>query len=167
MIITAILTDAVFAAIAGIGFGAISNPPIRVFKYIGILAALGHACRFCFMEYADIDISSASLAGSCVIGFVSLYFAWLSRVPRTVLFIPALLPMIPGKFAYNTIFSLISFLQNMGEPGEKIQYLDLFLSNFLITFTTLACLAIGSILPMFLFPKIALSFTREKNTPQG
>ncbi|MFV0506019.1 MAG: threonine/serine exporter family protein [Bacteroidales bacterium] len=162
MIVTDIMTDAIFAAVAGIGFGAISNPPLRVFKYIGILAALGHASRFCLMEYANLDISSASLAGSCVIGFVSLYFACLNRVPRTVLFIPALLPMIPGKFAYNTMFSLITFMQNMDETTEKIKYLDLFLSNFLVTFTTLFCLAIGSILPMLLFPKIALSFTREK-----
>ena len=51
MIALDILTDGFFAAIAGIGFGAISDPPLRAFKMIAILAALGHACRFCLMTY--------------------------------------------------------------------------------------------------------------------
>ena len=46
MIALDILTDGFFAAVAGIGFGAISDPPLRAFKMIAILAALGHACRF-------------------------------------------------------------------------------------------------------------------------
>lgn len=50
MIALDILTDGFFAAVAGIGFGAISDPPLRAFKMIAILAALGHACRFLFDE---------------------------------------------------------------------------------------------------------------------
>ena len=49
MVALDILSDGFFAAIAGIGFGAISDPPLRAFKMIAILAALGHACRFCLM----------------------------------------------------------------------------------------------------------------------
>ena len=54
MIALDILTDGFFAAIAGIGFGAISDPPLRAFKMIAILAALGHACRFCLMTYLGV-----------------------------------------------------------------------------------------------------------------
>ena len=56
MIALDILTDGFFAAVAGIGFGAISDPPLRAFKMIAILAALaflfdelfrhGHCHRF-------------------------------------------------------------------------------------------------------------------------
>ena len=46
MIVLDILLDGLFAAIAGIGFGAISDPPMRAFPYIALLAAVGHACRF-------------------------------------------------------------------------------------------------------------------------
>ena len=46
MIALDILSDGFFAAIAGIGFGAISDPPLRAFKMIAILAAAGHACRY-------------------------------------------------------------------------------------------------------------------------
>ena len=58
MIALDILTDGFFAAVAGIGFGAISDPPLRAFKMIAILAALGHACRFCLMTYLGGDIAT-------------------------------------------------------------------------------------------------------------
>ena len=51
MILVDILLDGLFAAVAGVGFGAISDPPLRSFRYIAILAAVGHACRFCLMTY--------------------------------------------------------------------------------------------------------------------
>ena len=76
MVALDILSDGFFAAIAGIGFGAISDPPLRAFKMIAILAALGHACRFCLMTYLGVDIATASLFGGLVIGFGSL---WLGK----------------------------------------------------------------------------------------
>ena len=50
MIAVDILFDGVFAAVAAIGFGAISDPPVRAFPYIALLAAVGHALRFCLMR---------------------------------------------------------------------------------------------------------------------
>ena len=43
MILVDILTDGIFAAVAAIGFGAISDPPLRAFPSIALLAAIGHA----------------------------------------------------------------------------------------------------------------------------
>lgn len=57
MIALDILSDGFFAAIAGIGFGAISDPPLRAFKMIAILAAAGHACRYCLMTFLGVDIA--------------------------------------------------------------------------------------------------------------
>ena len=54
MIVLDILLDGLFAAIAGIGFGAISDPPMRAFPYIALLAAVGHACRFCLMTFFGV-----------------------------------------------------------------------------------------------------------------
>ena len=116
MIALDILTDGFFAAVAGIGFGAISDPPLRAFKMIAILAALGHACRFCLMTYLGVDIATGSLFAGLVIGFGSLWLGKKVYCPMTVLYIPALLPMIPGKFAYNMVFSLIMCLQNVNDP---------------------------------------------------
>ena len=101
MVALDILSDGFFAAIAGIGFGAISDPPLRAFKMIAILAALGHACRFCLMTYLGVDIATASLFGGLVIGFGSL---WLPNVyfPTQSLFVnKTLINYFYGDFLEN------------------------------------------------------------------
>ena len=150
-----------FAAVAGIGFGAISDPPLRAFKMIAILAALGHACRFCLMTYLGVDIATASLFAGLVIGFGSLWLGKRVYCPMTVLYIPALLPMIPGKFAYNMVFSLIMCLQNMNDPEQLDKFMGMFFSNSLIASTVIFMLAVGATFPMFLFPHRAFSLTRH------
>ena len=157
-----IVIDGFFAAIAGIGFGAIARPPRRAFKYIALLAALGHALRYSLMTYFGFDISTASLCASSLIGFGSLWLGKKCYCPITVLYIPALLPMIPGKIAYNAIFSLLMFLQTMDEPVERAKYLELFFTNGLVSSTAIFMLAVGATLPIFLFPKHASSLTRRK-----
>lgn len=156
-----VLTDGLFAAIAGIGFGAISDPPLRVFKYIAFLAAIGHALRFCLINLLSIDIATASFFAASLIGFVSLALGKRGKCPMTVLYIPALLPMIPGKFAYNVVFSLIMALQSLNNQVEMNKYMSDFFSNSLVTFSVLFALTIGATLPMLLYPKLAYSLTRS------
>ena len=162
MIIWDILSDGLFAAIAGIGFGAISDPPLKAFPYIALLAAAGHACRFCMMTFFGMDIATASLLGALIIGFGSLWLGGKIYCPMTVLYIPALLPMIPGRFAYNMVFSLIMFLQTMDNPVEKAKYIDMFLSNGIVTCTVIFMLTVGATLPIFMCPGKAFSLTRRK-----
>ena len=49
MIAADILLDGFFAAVAAVGFGAVSDPPMRAFPRIALLAAVGHALRFCLI----------------------------------------------------------------------------------------------------------------------
>ena len=159
MIVLDILSDGFFAAIAGIGFGAISDPPLRAFKMIAILAAAGHACRYCLMTFLGVDIATASL-----FGFGSLWLGRKVYCPMTVLYIPALLPMIPGKFAYNMVFSLIMCLQTANKPELHDKYIkmqEMFFSNTLVASTVIFMLAVGATFPMFLFPHRAFSLTRH------
>ncbi len=161
MIAIDIILDGLFAAVAACGFGAISDPPLRAFRFIAILAALGHATRFCLMTYAGVDISTGSLCGALVIGFGSLWLGRKCYCPMTVLYIPALLPMIPGKFAYNMIFSQLMFLRNMDQIVERQKYMEMFFTNTMVACTVIFMLAVGATLPLFLFPKRASSLTRH------
>ncbi len=161
MIAVDILSDAFFAAVAGMGFGAISDPPLRAFRHIALLAAVGHALRYCLITFAGVDIATASFFGALVIGFGALWLGGRIYCPMTVLYIPALLPMIPGKFAYNTFFSLIMCLQTIDMPEERMHYMELFLSNGMVASTVTFLLAIGGTLPIFIFPKKAYSLTRH------
>lgn len=162
MIALNILEDAFFAAVAGIGFGAISDPPMRAFRYIALLAATGHALRYCLTTFAGMDIATASFFGASAIGFGALWLGGKVYCPVTVLYIPALLPMIPGQYAYSMFFSQIMFLQTMHMPEESARYMDMFLSNGLVTLTVIFLLVIGATLPIFLFPRKAYSLTRHQ-----
>lgn len=161
MIALDILSDAFFAAVAGIGFGSISAPPRRAFPYIALLAAVGHSSRYCLMHFAGVEIATASLAAAFIIGMGSLWLGKRVYSPMTVLYIPALLPMIPGRFAYNMVFSLIMFLQSMDDAPARVKYMDMFFSNTILTSTVIFALAVGATFPMFLFPRRATSLTRH------
>lgn len=162
MIVLDILADGAFAGIAAIGFGAISDPPLRAFPSIALLAAIGHALRFCLMTYLGVDITTASLCASFVIGMGSLLLGKRIYCPMTVLYIPALLPMIPGMYAYKIVFSLIMFMQNLQVPELQQKYMmDLF-TNTIITCSVIFMLAVGATIPLFLFINRAFSMTRHK-----
>ena len=152
MIAADILLDGLFAAIAAIGFGAVSDPPMRAFPRIALLAAMGHALRFCLMHYFSVDIATAG----------SLWLGRGIRCPMTALYIPALLPMVPGIYAYKTVFSLIMFLQSLNDPGEGLQYMQQFFLNATVSLSVIALLAAGATLPIFVFNHQAFSLTRRR-----
>lgn len=157
-----IIKDMILAAIAGMGFGAISNTSYNTYKYIAILAAVGHATRFLLMKYG-LDIASSSFIASILIGFGSVVFGKLSYSPTTTLGIPALLPMIPGKYAYNTIYSMIMCMQHFDSTAGINKFEEMFIRNAMITSTVVFLMALGVILPVFLFPKISNSLTRKNH----
>ena len=68
---TKILLDALLAAIAAIGFSAISRPPLRVIPVCALIAAIGHALRFWLMNDsfgAGLHIIAATLIAALTIG---------------------------------------------------------------------------------------------------
>ena len=162
MIAADILLDGLFAAIAAIGFGAVSDPPMRAFPRIALLAAMGHALRFCLMHYFSVDIATASLFASISIGFGSLWLGRGIRCPMTALYIPALLPMVPGIYAYKTVFALIMLMQHTAESDAARQYMDAFLLNATVTVSVVFMLAVGSTVPILLFRRRAFSLTRRR-----
>ena len=152
--ITDIITDGLLAAIAAVGFGAISYPPRKAFKYIAILAAAGHALRYTLMNYAGMDIASSSFCASLAIGLLALWFGRL--------YIPALLPMIPGMYAYKSVYALVKLMQNLGDYTMSDIYINQFFVNATVTVSVVFLLAGGATLVIFLFPKKAYSMTRRK-----
>ena len=80
----------------------------------------------------------------------------------TVLYIPALLPMIPGMYAYKTVFALIMFMQNLNKPEALQGYIQDIFTNGLVTCSVIFMLAVGATFPLFLFIKRAFSMTRRQ-----
>jgi uncharacterized membrane protein YjjB (DUF3815 family) len=166
MMIADIVSDGLLAAIAGIGFGAISRPPVRAFAFIALLSAIGHAMRYYMINELGVDIALSSFCASLVIGMLSLWLGKRIYCPITVLYIPALLPMIPGMYAYKTIFAAMMFMQHLGHAGRQAYYMQELFSNAVVTLSTVFLLSVGATSVIFIFPKMTYSLTR-RNRPQG
>ena len=105
--------------------------------------------------------TTATLCASLLIGLGSLWLGGRIYCPTTVLSIPALLPMVPGIYAYKTVFSLIMFLQSLDRADEGMRYMQQFFLNATVSLSVIALLAAGATLPIFIFKRRAFSMTRR------
>ena len=112
------------------------------------------------MTFLGVDIATASLIAAFIIGTGSVWFGKKVFCPMTVLYIPALLPMVPGTYAYKTVFSLIMFLQEISSPTQGSEYLQAMIFNGAVSFSVIFMLAVGATLPVFLLRERANSMTR-------
>lgn len=156
-----IFQDGFFAAIAAIGFASISNPPKQAYAYCALIAAAGHSVRYVLTNNAicQFHIILASVVAAFVIGLLSVYMAPRAKCPAETCLFPALLPMIPGMYAYRTIAALLLCLYHKEED-----LFDHYL--YLLTFNGLTCLfivlgmVIGATIPIFLFKNTSFQATR-------
>ena len=156
-----IIEDGVFAAIAAIGFSSISNTPRRAYLMCGLIAAIGHSIRYVLMLPAlgAMHIIAASTIASFVIGILAVLFAGRIKCPAEVCFFPALLPMIPGMYAYRTVEALISFLRHVQEQALS-HYLYLLAYNGLTCAFIILGMVIGATVPVFLLKRLSFTATR-------
>lgn len=155
-----IFQDALFAAIAAIGFAAISNPPRRAYLFCAVIAAAGHACRFFLMNCPlHAHIVPATLIAALVVGTLAVFLSPLSRTPAETCLFPALLPMIPGIYAYRAFGGLALCVLRQGSDTFE-RYFQLFMQNGLVCAALLFCLVLGGSIPIFIFKKISFQATR-------
>ena len=155
-----ILSKALFASVTALGFGLISNPPRRALAAVVLTAFLGYFTRATMLDFGHLHIFISCFVSALVMGSIALVFGRLTRTPATVIYIPALLPMIPGMYAYKAIFAMLKYMNHI-EMVDNAIYIDQFVVNFTYVLGILLTLAIGSIMPMFVFTRTATSLTRN------
>ncbi|MDE7472092.1 MAG: threonine/serine exporter family protein [Muribaculaceae bacterium] len=158
---SALIQDGLFAAMAAIGFSSISHTPTRAYTVCGLAAALGHASRFMMMHTDSLmgNIIIASTLAALIVGITAVILSPYIKVPAESCLYPALLPMIPGMYAYRTITALMHCITDVGEPAV--------LHNlYLLCFNGFTCVAIvigmviGANLPIYLLKHISFQATR-------
>lgn len=160
--LTALIEDALFAAIAAIGFAAISRPPKQAYIYCALIAAIGHSARLLMLSTPALrmHIVIATTLAALLIGVLAVLISPHTRVPAETYLYPSLLPMIPGIYAYKTVGGLIMCIYLNGEEAFQ-RYFYLFASNGLTFFFILVGMAAGATVPMFLMKKISFQATRS------
>ena len=137
------LWDAFWAAIPAVGFAMLFSVPPRFLKYCALGGAMAHSLRVVLIHYG-LPIEWATLAASSL---VSLVFVYLSRrllAPRPIFTVACIIPMIPGKFAFNTIIAVLSMNSSEGASAHLI---GAAIENGLKTLFILMALSFGLAIP--------------------
>ncbi|WP_294597622.1 threonine/serine exporter family protein [uncultured Rikenella sp.] len=157
----AVLEDGVFAAIAAVGFSSISHTPRRAYFTCAWTAAVGHAGRYVLAapELVGMNLILASFVAAFVIGLLDVLFARGVRCPAEVCLYPALLPMIPGMYAYRTVEAMLACLAHVKEELFG-HYLYLLSYNGLTCTFIMLGIVVGANIPIFMLKKVAFRATR-------
>jgi uncharacterized membrane protein YjjB (DUF3815 family) len=144
----------IWLGFAAMGFGILFNVPQRTLFIIWILGALGGLSKFLLVHYG-FSVILASFAGSTLIGILSVYSAHNKHAPPLVFAIPAVIPMVPGVFAYKMMLGLIKLAGNTPVAAYG-QILDETVNNGLKVFFILMCLSVGVSFPTLVTGKSSI-----------
>lgn len=156
-----IFDDALFAAMASIGFSSISHTPVRVYPVCALAAAIGHSLRFMLVspQFAGINIIIAATIAALTVGLTAVLLAPRVKCPAEVCLFPALLPMIPGMYAYRCIEALLGCLScDLEEQFSHYMY-QLGYNGLTCVFVVIG-MVLGANIPIFMLKKISFQATR-------
>lgn len=159
--IVEILKDAMLAAVAAIGFGAISRIPHRAYLWCGLIAAIGHSLRYILMLplLGPFHILAATVVASLVIGTLAVFASPLAKTPAEAYLFPSLLPMVPGIYAYKSFSGAVMCVLGNGRESFDLYFYQ-FAQNGAICISILMAMVIGATLPIFIFKSTAFTATR-------
>lgn len=138
----------IWFGIAAVGFAILFNVPRRTLLLIFIMAALGGSVKLLFLNWNN-SIVLGTLLGSALVGFLSIYAAHNKHSPPFVFAIPAVIPMVPGSFAYYTMKGIIK-LANNPNSSDFVPLLNETVTNGLKTLFILMTISLGVFAPMLL-----------------
>ena len=160
-VVQAAIADGLFAAVAGMGFAIISNPPRKALVICALLACIGHGIRYFLMHNTGLmlDQVTASTIAGFAIGLQAVPFAMRIHCPAECFAFPSLLPMVPGMFAYKAIRDLINIVRL--PDAYTMEYVSRFFSNASLTVLVMFGMVVGCIIPIFIFHRQSFSVTRK------
>ncbi|WP_068828932.1 threonine/serine exporter family protein [Wenyingzhuangia fucanilytica] len=142
---------AFWLAIAAIGFAILFNVPKRTLIIIALLAAVGGSSKLLLMHYG-VHIIIGSLIGATLIGILSIPAAHGKHAPPLVFSIPAVIPMIPGAFAYKTMLGFIELTSEISTETYDL-VLNQTINNATIAVFVIISLTAGVSFPMLITRK--------------
>jgi uncharacterized membrane protein YjjB (DUF3815 family) len=137
--------------VAAVGFAVLFNVPKRSLPAIFLIAGLGGITKI-LVALGGASIIGATLAGATLIGFLSIPLAHRIHVPPFVFSIPAVIPMVPGTFAYRMMIGLVKLAGDI-DPVTYDKILSETINSGLKVMLILMSLAGGVAIPMLITRK--------------
>ena len=161
MEIFTILEKGIWFGFAALGFGVLFNVPQRTLLIIWLMGAAGGLTKLLLMALGT-DIVISTFIGAALVGILSVSAAHNKHAPPLVFSIPAVIPMVPGAFAYRMMLGLIKLSGATFTSGFYSQTLSETVSNGLKTLFILMALAVGVAVPMLISRKETIKKIRQK-----
>ena len=142
-----ILPKAFWCGAAALGFAVLFNTPVRALFAIFLCGFMAGLIKFAIIHPSvGGGIILASLAGASAVGFASIPISHWRHVPPIVISIAAVIPLVPGSFAYRTMLGLIKFIHH-----TEVEVLTKTVHSGTMTLFIILVLSLGVTLPMLLF----------------
>jgi len=145
-----ILSKAFWCGWGALGFGILFNVPPRTLFSIWIGGAIAGLIKFSLLQLTA-GVVLASFGGALAVGITSIPIAHFRHAPPMIFSIPAVIPLIPGVFAYRTMLGLMKLTGNIGADYNQIMLETV--NNGTKTIFILMSLAMGVAVPMHLMRK--------------
>ena len=145
------LDKGLWLGLAAIGFAVLFNVPRRALGLVFVIGAVGGLAKI-FLAAKGVSIVLSVLCGATLIGFLSVLAAHRRKAPPMIFAIPAVIPMIPGFFAYQTMVGIIE-LTTIKEPAAYSKLFFETVNNGLTALSVVFALACGVAIPMLITRK--------------
>jgi uncharacterized membrane protein YjjB (DUF3815 family) len=103
----ALAEKGIWGGVAALGFAVLFNVPVRALPVVFLLGLAGIMVKLGLVAWG-VNVVLASFAGATLVGVASIRAAHSKHAPPLIFAIPAVIPMVPGIFAYRAMLGLIA-----------------------------------------------------------
>jgi uncharacterized membrane protein YjjP (DUF1212 family) len=111
--------DAVFAALAALGFVFLFSVPLRLTWACALCGLASHTVRSACL-HAGIDIVAGTLIGSVLAGGLAQLLARRLRAPAATFAFPGVVAMVPGVYGFRTVSGALQIATGPGVPSPAL-----------------------------------------------
>jgi uncharacterized membrane protein YjjP (DUF1212 family) len=139
--------DAVFSALAAVGFAMLFNVPPRVAWACVVCGVASHTTRTLCVQLG-LDIVGGTLVGALLAGFLAQGFARYFQAPSVAFAFPGTVAMVPGAYAFRAVIGAVQIAH--GPAAPELAEATLTLSTQVVLMV--GAIAIGVVAPAILLP---------------
>ena len=148
--------DAVFSALAALGYAFLFNVPARVAWACVVCGVASHTTRT-LCVHLGIDIIAGTLIGALAAGFLAQAFARHFHAPAATFAFPGVVAMVPGAYAFRATIGCLQIVNGTAAPPLVAETLALAITIVLMV----GAIAIGIAASAVLF--VARKETQRPN----
>jgi uncharacterized membrane protein YjjB (DUF3815 family) len=140
-----VLVKAFWVGCAAFGFAILFNVPKKYLAAVWLGGAITGLIKFGVLLYISSSIILATFLAALTVGIYSVIIAHVYHEPPMIFAIPPVIPLVPGAFAYRTMYGLIKLTGKV--DADFSQTLAETVRNGALTLFIIMAFTIGVIIP--------------------